>query len=104
MITMRARKLIIWLSLIFLGVPIAIALLNDISPLLDHIELAASVLLILSLGVAGWRLKKRLKGRMEQGLGRQVDDHELTSIATWMKIPDQAGRAAREAKRYNFDE
>jgi hypothetical protein len=60
--------------------------------------------LILSLAVAGWRLKKRLKRRMGQGLGRDVDDIELVSIAQWMRIPDQAKEAAREADQFDFND
>ena len=104
MLTMRARKLIIWLGLIVLGVPMAIILLNDSRGFIVNIELVASLLIILSLAVAGWRLKKRLKKRMEHGLGRGVEDYELTSIATWMRIPDQAARAAREAEKYDFND
>ncbi|HYP27437.1 MAG TPA: hypothetical protein VE262_12030 [Blastocatellia bacterium] len=101
---MRKREIIIWLILILLGMPVCFFALNDISPLVDHIGLLATALLISSLIVSGWRLKKRLKGRMEEGLSREVEDGELTSIATWMKIPDHAGRAAREAERFSFDE
>jgi membrane protein implicated in regulation of membrane protease activity len=103
-LTMRARKLLIWLGLIVLGVPLALALLSDISTVIDHIELVASLLLILSLSVAGWRLKKRLKKRMGRGLGREIEDYELTSITTWMRIPDQAARASREAEKYDFND
>ena len=49
MLTMRARKLIIWLGLIVLGVPMAIILLNDSRGFIDNIELVASLLIILSL-------------------------------------------------------
>jgi hypothetical protein len=104
MITMRTRKLIIWLSLILLGVPITVGLLNDISLLIDNIKLLAAGLLILSLLITGWKLKRGLKRRMEQGLGREVQDDELTSIATWMKVPEQASKAAREAERYDFSD
>jgi hypothetical protein len=101
---MSTRKLIHWLSLILPGLPIAAFLFNDISGIFENIELLASALLILSLSVAGRRLKKRLKERMERGLGRRVEDYELTSIATWMRIPEQAARASREAERYDFND
>ena len=102
--TLRARKVLIWLGLIVIGTPLALGLLCDISTVLDHIELAASLLLILSLSLSGWRLKKRLKARMTQGLGREVADYELTSITTWMRIPNQAARASREAAKYDFND
>ena len=104
MLKMRTRKIIIWLSLIVLGGPVAFALLNDISPLIDHIELLAALLLMSSLLVAGWRLKRGLKRRMEQGLGREVHDNELTSITAWMRVPDQATKAAKEADRFDFSD
>ena len=50
-------------------------------------------ILIVSLiisGVIGWTAKLILKRRMERGLGRKVEERELTSISTWMEaIPDE---------------
>lgn len=41
-------------------------------------------------GVASWMIKFMLRRRMERGLGRKVEDRELTSINTWMEaIPDE---------------
>lgn len=41
-------------------------------------------------GVASWMIKIMLKRRMKKGLGRNVEDRELTSINTWMgAIPDE---------------
>jgi hypothetical protein len=34
-----------------------------------------------------WFLKIKLRRNMEEGLGRKVDDGELTSISAWMKLP-----------------
>jgi hypothetical protein len=104
MITMPTRKIIIWLSIILIGAPASIILLDDLSMLLDNIELLSTTLLILSLSHTGWRLKKRLKDQMQRGIGRDVRDDELTSITAWMRIPDQATEAAREAERYDFDD
>ena len=101
---MRQRKALIWLGLIVLGVPSTLVLTNDLSIIIDNFTLVASGLLILSLTITGWRLKRGLKKRMESGLGRAVQDHELTSITTWMRIPDQAARASREAEKYDFNE
>lgn len=101
---MRTRKAVIWLVVVLLGGPVTLFVFRDISIVADNAALAASVLLVLSLGVMGWRLKRRLKERMERGLGRRVDDSELTSITTWMRIPDQAARAGRDAEKYHFDE
>ena len=104
MVTMPARKRLIWLGLMVIGVPLALELFGDASAIIDNIGLAASLLLILSLSVAGWRLKRGLKKRMERGLGREVEDYELTSITTWMRIPEQAARAGREAEKYKFND
>ena len=41
------------------------------------------VLLIIS-GILGWIVKVILKRRLEKGLGRKAEDHELTSISSWM--------------------
>jgi hypothetical protein len=100
---MRTRRTIIWLCIALLGLPISIIVFGSISVLKDNAEDVAIVLLILSLTIAGWRLKRRLKERMERGLGREVDDVELTSITAWMRIPDQAARAGKEAEKYDFD-
>ena len=104
MLALRTRKLLCWLSILLLGIPLAHFLLRDISVLVDQAEYLASVLLILSLMAASWRLKKQLKRRMEQGLGRGVADSELVSIAQWMKIPEHARKAAREADRFDFND
>ena len=102
MITMRTRKIIIWAGILLLGLPLLFFLLNDITVLLDYGEAIATGLLIMSLMIAGWRLKRRLKRRMAEGLGRKVADHELVSMTRWMEIPDQAGKASREADRFDF--
>ena len=40
-------------------------------------------------GIAMWLRKRYLKRIMSQGLGREVEDRELTSITEWMEaIPD----------------
>ncbi len=44
-------------------------------------------------GIGMWMRKCYLKKIMEQGLGRKVEDREITDIAEWMKaIPDEATR------------
>jgi len=101
--TMRRRTMIVWFCVVLLGFPFAIIAFGDISILTDNAAFLAGVLLILSLCVTSWKLKRRLKERMKHGLGRDVDDVELTSITAWMRIPDEAARAAREAEKYDFD-
>ncbi len=54
-------------------------------------EYVISFLLVLVIGGIGMWLRKRyLKKVMSQGLGRKVEDRELTSISEWMDaIPDE---------------
>ena len=104
MISMRGRKSAVWLGVLLVGVPAAVLFLNDISILSDNLVAVVGALFIVFLTVTGWRLKRGLKKRMERGLQRSVSDEELTSISAWMKIPDQAARAAREAEKYDFDD
>ena len=46
-----------------------------------------SLIEIVVRSVSSRMLKMKLKRQMETGLGRTVHDSELTSIATWMKVP-----------------
>jgi hypothetical protein len=47
------------------------------------------LLIAIIVGVIGWLIKLGLKSRMQRGLGRKVEDRELTSIASWMDaLPD----------------
>ena len=101
--TMRTRKAIVWVIVVLLAIPIAIFVSGDPSIVIDNASLTAGLLLILSLIVTSWKLKRRLKKRMERGLGRNVDDSELTSISAWMRIPEQAAQAGREAEKYDLD-
>jgi hypothetical protein len=50
-----------------------------------------STLIVLAFGGLGMWLRKRyLKKVMENGLGRTVEDRELTSISEWMDaLPDE---------------
>jgi hypothetical protein len=49
-------------------------------------------------GILGWITKLIYKGRMQRGLGRKVEDHELTSINTWMDALPEDKANAREQK------
>jgi hypothetical protein len=53
-----------------------------------------TVFLILVIsGIGMWIRKRYLKKVMEQGLGRKVEDREITDIAAWMEaIPDESAR------------
>ena len=99
----RRTVLIISVIMIFALVPLALFIFNYTPITSEHIGLLGGALSLVLVLIAGWRLKIGLKGRMKRGLGRDVKDHELTSIAAWMEIPDQAARAAKEAEKYDFD-
>jgi hypothetical protein len=48
------------------------------------------IIYLIITGIIGWVIKIRLKRRMERGLGREVQDRDLTSINTWMEaLPDE---------------
>jgi hypothetical protein len=44
-------------------------------------------------GIGTWIRKRYLKKVMSKGLGRKVEDRDLTDIAEWMEtIPDESAR------------
>jgi len=47
----------------------------------------AALVLISALG--GWLAKRRLKRKLEEGLGHAVKDEDVNSIAAWMKADDR---------------
>jgi hypothetical protein len=57
-------------------------------------EYTIAVFITLLIGGIGMWLRKRyLKRVMERGLGRKVEDRELTSISGWMDaMPDKPDR------------
>jgi hypothetical protein len=57
-------------------------------------EYTIAVFITLLIGGIGMWLRKRyLKRVMERGLGRKVEDRELTSISGWMDaIPGESDR------------
>jgi len=46
-----------------------------------------SMVLISALG--GWLAKRRMKRKLEEGLGHEVKDEDVTSISAWMKADDR---------------
>jgi cytochrome c len=51
-------------------------------------------------GIAMWIRKIFLKRRMESGLGRRVEDRDLTDIAAWMEaIPEEKTPAQDQNSR-----
>jgi len=56
----------------------------------DNLIYLLSTLIVFVIGGVGMWLRKRyLKKVMERGLGRKVEDRELTSISEWMDaLPD----------------
>ena len=56
---------------------------------MDTYLLTVFIVLVIG-GIGTWIRKRYLKKVMSQGLGRKVEDRELTSIAEWMEaIPDE---------------
>jgi hypothetical protein len=59
-----------------------------------------STAIVIALGGLGmWLRKRHLKKVMEQGLGRKVEDRELTSISEWMDaLPDERPQGPRRPR------
>jgi hypothetical protein len=56
---------------------------------LDTYLLTFFIVLVIG-GIATWVRKRYLKKVMSQGLGRKVEDRDLTDISEWMEaIPDE---------------
>ena len=54
------------------------------------IYLLTFVIVMVIGGISMWIRKRYLKRLMEKGLGRKVEDRDLTSISEWMDaIPDE---------------
>ena len=65
-------------------------------------EYLIAFFIILVIGGIGTCLRKRyLKRVMEQGLGRKVEDQDLTSISEWMDAtPDEPTRKNQPRKPF----
>ena len=44
------------------------------------------------IAIIGYVIKVVTKGRMMNSLGREVGDHELTSLNSWMEVHDKEGQ------------
>jgi hypothetical protein len=57
----------------------------------DSLAYILGTLIVLAIsGFGMWLRKRYLKKVMEKGLGRKVEDRELTSISEWMEaLPDE---------------
>jgi hypothetical protein len=99
-------KIAIWLGLLLIALPLGIILLPPevVEFGLGYPNVFGTTLFIAIVAFASWRLKRRLRKRMERGFGKEVSDEDLVSISKWIQIPDQAKRAAREADTYKLDE
>ena len=54
------------------------------------IYLISTAIVFVIGGIGMWIRKRYLKRVMEKGLGRKVEDRELTSISEWMEaLPDE---------------
>ena len=47
------------------------------------------LIVLIVLGIVGFLVKLAMKGRMSRALGRDVKDHELTSLSSWMKVTEK---------------
>jgi hypothetical protein len=59
-----------------------------------------STAIVVAIGGLGMWLRKRyLKKVMEKGLGRKVEDRDLTSISEWMDaLPDERPQGPRRPR------
>ena len=57
----------------------------------DSLAYIIGMLIVFAIGGFGmWMRKRYLKKVMEKGLGRKVEDRDLTSISEWMDaLPDE---------------
>jgi hypothetical protein len=53
------------------------------------IQVISLIALLLISALGGWLATRRLKRKLEKGLGHEVKDEEVTSIAAWMKAADR---------------
>jgi hypothetical protein len=47
------------------------------------------IIIAIVIGIIGFIVKMITKGRMMKSLGREVGDHELTSLNSWMEVHDR---------------
>ncbi|MGZ8843619.1 MAG: hypothetical protein ACXW18_08145 [Pyrinomonadaceae bacterium] len=60
--------------------------------------LSTAIVLVIG-GIGMWLRKRYLKKLMEKGLGRKVEDRELTSISEWMDaLPDERPHTLRRPR------
>ena len=52
-----------------------------------------SLIIFTLFAVIGFIYKIVMKRRMRRALGRSVEDHELTSLNSWMEVRENEGRS-----------
>ncbi len=63
------------------------------------ISILSTAIVLMIGGVGMWLRKRYLKKVMEKGLGRKVEDRELTSISEWMDaLPDERPQGPRRPR------
>jgi archaellin len=50
------------------------------------------IVIAIVVAVIGYIVKVITKGRMMNSLGREVGDHELTSLNSWMEVHEKEGQ------------
>ena len=54
----------------------------------DYYMIGLGVTILIS-AAGGWWATRSMKAKLEKGLGRKVEDEEVTSISAWMKADDK---------------
>jgi hypothetical protein len=55
-------------------------------------RLLGFLVIAIVIAVIGYIIKVITKGRMMNSLGRDVGDHELTSLNSWMEVHEKEGQ------------
>ena len=53
----------------------------------DYLIGVAALIVISAIG--SWLATRRMKRKLEEGLGHKVKDEEVTSISAWMKVDEK---------------
>ena len=54
-----------------------------------EVKLVGLAVLILVSSLGGWLATRRMKRKLEEGLGHKVKDEDVMSISAWMKADEQ---------------
>ena len=54
------------------------------------------IITMVILAVSGYLYKKAMKGHLTKTLGREIEDHEITSLSTWLEATPEAEKSYKE--------